>query len=168
MLRSNPQTWRCPVRLGCSGPQGRRCVGWEKQLALVGQEPVGRAARRFEELRVWQQARLLVRAVYSDFESAPRDYSFRDQIQRAALSIMNNIAEGFERASPKEFSRFLEIAKSSCGEVRSMYYVAQDIRYITIECAQLRRQHAAGIAQGIEAFRKHLVRQSARRGNTES
>ena len=74
-------------------------------------------AERFEELEIWQQARALNRNVYAFLKKCD-DYSFRDQMRRAALSLMNNIAEGFERKGNKEFAHFLYIAKGSCGEVR--------------------------------------------------
>lgn len=74
-------------------------------------------------MEVWQASRKLVRTVYEIFSSI-HDFSFRDQITRASLSIMNNIAEGHERDSKKEFARFLKIAKGSCGEVRSMLLIA--------------------------------------------
>ena len=71
------------------------------------------AARRFEDLWVWQQARELVKGIYQDFHTAggARDFGFRDQIQRAAVSIMNNLAEGFERSTDADFARFLDVAK---------------------------------------------------------
>jgi four helix bundle protein len=90
-------------------------------------------ASHFEDLTIWQYARQLLKEIYSIFMIrglAQRDYGFRDQLQRAALSVMNNIAEGFERSSKADFARFLDIAKGSCGEVRSMLYVASDLGYI--------------------------------------
>jgi len=90
-------------------------------------------ASTFEDLTIWQDARRLLKEIYSIFTikgPAQRDYGFRDQLQRAALSVMNNIAEGFERSSKADFARFLDIAKGSCGEVRSMLYVASDLGYI--------------------------------------
>ena len=90
-------------------------------------------ASTFEDLTIWQDARQLLKEIYSIFMIkglAQRDYGFRDQLQRAALSVMNNIAEGFERSSKADFARFLDIAKGSCGEVRSMLYVASDLGYI--------------------------------------
>lgn len=93
-------------------------------------------AEQFEDLRIWQQARRQAGEVYRDIggeSSAARDFGFRDQIQRAAVSVMNNIAEGFERHSPKEFAHLLGVAKGSCGEVRSMLYLAEDLHYISPE-----------------------------------
>jgi four helix bundle protein len=87
---------------------------------------------RFEDLLVWQKAKELTVIVYSIFRES-RDFGFRDQIQRASVSIMNNIAEGFERKGAKEYSRFLYIAKGSAGEVRSMLYSAIELGYIDKE-----------------------------------
>lgn len=83
----------------------------------------------FEDFKIWQDARLLVKEIYS-FTSQIKDYGFNDQIQRAAVSVMNNIAEGTESGSDLMFKRFLLIAKGSCGEVRNMLYVAADLDYI--------------------------------------
>jgi four helix bundle protein len=87
---------------------------------------------RFEDLLVWQKAKELTIIIYSIFREN-RDYGFRDQIQRASVSVMNNIAEGFERKGAKEYSRFLFISKGSAGEVRSMLYVASELDYIDKE-----------------------------------
>jgi four helix bundle protein len=83
---------------------------------------------RFEDIEAWKEARALVRVIYSHFNEI-RDFSFRDQIQRAALSIMSNIAEGFDRGSNKEFVQFLIIARGSVSEVRSLANAAVDIGY---------------------------------------
>ncbi len=85
--------------------------------------------KRFEDLIAWQKAKELVLLVYREFRSC-KDHSFRDQIQRAAVSIMNNIAEGFERQTNKELRNFFYIAKGSAGEVRSMVSLALDLGYI--------------------------------------
>lgn len=85
---------------------------------------------RFEDIIAWKKSKELTRLIYGALSSL-RDFGFRDQIQRAVVSIMNNIAEGFERKGNKEFKNFLFIAKGSCAEVRSMLYVAYDLRYIT-------------------------------------
>ncbi|MEI8343295.1 MAG: four helix bundle protein, partial [Verrucomicrobiota bacterium] len=77
----------------------------------------------FEDMQVWQDAQDLAVAIYQDM-GIVKDFSFVDQIKRAAVSISNNIAEGAERVTPSEFARFLDIAKGSVGEVRSMYRLA--------------------------------------------
>ena len=84
----------------------------------------------FEEIKVWQKAKELCVITYKIF-STSKDYGFRDQIQRASVSVMNNIAEGFERKGNKELSRFLYISKGSCGEVRSMLQLALELGYIS-------------------------------------
>jgi len=88
---------------------------------------------KFEELIAWQKSRELVTAIYkvTSGKEFSRDFGLRDQIQRAAVSIMSNIAEGFERAGRAEFHQFLVIAKGSCAEVRSQLYIALDIGYIS-------------------------------------
>src|SRR3989337_476091 len=88
--------------------------------------------RRFEDLIAWQKARELTKNVYllTATERFSKDFGLRDQIQRAAVSVMSNIAEGFERGGNQEFLQFLYIAKGSCGEVRSQLYVALDRWYI--------------------------------------
>lgn len=85
---------------------------------------------RFEDILAWQKARDLAKSCYSLSQDV-RDYSFRDQFQRASVSIMNNIAEGYERQSTKDFQKFLFIARGSCGEVRSMLYLGSDLGYIS-------------------------------------
>ncbi len=84
---------------------------------------------KFEDIIAWKKAEVLTIDVYN-FLKNNRDYSFRDQIQRASVSIMNNIAEGFERRSNKEFRQFLFIAKGSAGETRSMLHLAKELGYI--------------------------------------
>lgn len=113
----------------------------------------------FEDLRIWQEARVLVREVYTcvgKSANVAKDWGFRDQIQTAAVSIMNNIAEGFERSSDKDFARFLDIAKASCGEVRSMLYLAEDLEYIASTDSAKLREKAVNISKGIAALTKHL------------
>jgi four helix bundle protein len=117
---------------------------------------------QFEDLRIWQEARELVKLVYhtiSSDQAAAKDWGFRNQIQAAVVSIMNNIAEGFERGSDKEFARFLDIAKASCGEVRSMLYLAEDLDYIDSKISIDLRGKAVSISKGISALSKHLRRQ---------
>ena len=87
---------------------------------------------RFEDVVSWQKARELTKLVYrlSKAVEFGRDFGLRDQIRRASVSIMSNIAEGFERGGDKEFIQFLSQAKGSCGEVRSQLYVALDQEYL--------------------------------------
>lgn len=87
---------------------------------------------KFEDMLVWQKSKDLSKKIYKEFENA-KDWGFKDQIQRAAVSIMNNIAEGFERKSHQEFKHFLFIAKGSCGETRSMLHLAFDLGKIDFE-----------------------------------
>lgn len=87
---------------------------------------------RFEEIEAWKKARELTRAIYllTTEGAFARDFGLRDQIRRAAVSVMSNIAEGFERDGNKEFRQFLSLAKGSLGEVQSQLYVALDVQYI--------------------------------------
>jgi len=91
--------------------------------------------KSFEDLTCWQEARALVQLAYSASAvgELSRDFGTRDQLRRAALSVMNNIAEGFGRDSNKQFIRFLDIAQSSCMEVKSISYVLDDMNWLTSE-----------------------------------
>jgi four helix bundle protein len=90
---------------------------------------------RIEAITAWQEARELVNQVYTLTSREPlsKDYGLRDQLQRAAISIMANIAEGFDCDSNIEFARFLGIARRSAAEVQSLLYASHDIGYITEE-----------------------------------
>lgn len=88
--------------------------------------------QKFEDLISWQKSKELAIFVYKLF-NVSRDFGFKDQIQRAVISISNNIAEGFERGGDKELRYFLYISKGSCGEVRSMAHVALELNYIKKE-----------------------------------
>ncbi len=87
---------------------------------------------KFEDVVAWQEARCLSQQIYvlSSTGDLARDFGLRDQMRRAAVSAMTNIAEGFDCDSPKEFARFLEIARRSAVEVQSLLYVALDAAYI--------------------------------------
>jgi four helix bundle protein len=93
--------------------------------------------KNFEDLEIWKEARHLTREIYTLCKGPKfsKDFSLRGQMQDAAVSIMSNIAEGFERGGNQEFVQFLYIAKGSCGEVRSQLYVAFDQEYIDQESA---------------------------------
>jgi len=90
---------------------------------------------KFEELRAWQRAHELAMFIYrlTKKDSFARDFSLKDQIQRSSISVMSNIAEGFERYSPSEFRQFLSIARGSVGEVRSQLYLAKSLGHLTSE-----------------------------------
>jgi four helix bundle protein len=90
------------------------------------------AVKAFEDLEVWKEARRLTQRIYqlTKNENFSKDFALRDQIRRAAVSVMSNIAEGFERGGNQEFVQFLYVAKASCGEVRSQVYVALDQSYV--------------------------------------
>lgn len=104
---------------------------------------VGQPIRQFEDIIAWQKARVLTRDVYvaTRAEAFRKDFGLSGQIQRSAVSVMANIAEGFERRGPGEFHRFLGIAKASCAEVGSHLYVAFDVGYLSqTEFDQLQNQ----------------------------
>lgn len=110
---------------------------------------------RFEDILAWQKAKILTIKIYLILKDN-KDYSFKDQLQRAAISIMNNIAEGFERKSDKEFKYFLFIAKGSCGEVRSMLYIANELNYIPKEKNRELYLSALEISRLLSGFIKKL------------
>lgn len=111
---------------------------------------------KFEDILAWQETRILVRVIYGEFKRC-KDYAFRDQIQRAAVSIMNNIAEGYERKGNKEFSKFLYISKGSCAEVRSMSYIALDLGYINEEKFNELQERSDKISRMLSNFIKRLA-----------
>lgn len=90
---------------------------------------------RFEEINAWQEARKLTNMVYevTKHQNFAKDFGLRDQVRRAAVSIMSNIAEGYESQSKDDFVRFLYYAKRSAGEVRSELYVARDQKYLDVK-----------------------------------
>jgi four helix bundle protein len=113
---------------------------------------------KFEDIEVWKISRELVNDVYRMTRAIPfsRDFGLRDQLQRASVSIMSNIAEGYERGSNKEFVQFLFIAKASAGEVRSLSYVSYDQKYIDEESFMNLSLRAAIISRQIKGFIVYL------------
>lgn len=89
--------------------------------------------KRFEDITAWQRARTLVRDIYevTSRGNFAKDYSLKDQIRRASISVMSNIAEGFSRQTDREFIQFLHVAKGSASEMQSQLYVALDLEYIS-------------------------------------
>lgn len=113
---------------------------------------------RFEDIPIWRDSRSLVKEIYSitrigDFK---KDTGLRDQIQRASVSIMTNVAEGFERRSTKEFIQFLNYSKASAGEVRSLLYVSFDIGYIDEPKFDQLGDQATELSKAIAGFVKYL------------
>jgi four helix bundle protein len=111
--------------------------------------------RNFEDLKIWKMSRELVNLVYSDFRSC-KDFGFRDQVTRAGISFMNNISEGFCRNSDNEFRQFLNISKGSTGEIKSMYYIAEDQKYVKSEVAIDRRNISQRLINSTSNFMKYL------------
>jgi four helix bundle protein len=116
---------------------------------------------RFEDLIAWQKARELTREIYSISKagSFSKDFGLAGQIQRAAVSIMSNIAEGFERGGRAEFHQFLSTAKASCAEVRSQLYVALDAGYLDKGTFDRLMAHAEEVARIVGGLRASVDRQ---------
>jgi four helix bundle protein len=110
---------------------------------------------QFEEIIAWQKAKQLSAELYILFKNN-KDYSFRDQICKASVSIMNNIAEGFERNSDKEFKHFLYMAKGSTGEVRSMLYLADELNYFNAKKVTELLETSLEISRLLSGFIKTL------------
>jgi len=111
--------------------------------------------KNFEDLDIWKYARIVTKQVYKDFRSN-RDFGYRDQIQRASVSVMNNIAEGFCRQTKREKINFCNFAKGSAGEVKNMYYVAEDLNYLSIQECNERRNAIQKLMNGISGFMHYL------------
>lgn len=119
--------------------------------------------KQFEDLPVWQEARQFVDEKYRLIESNKKlksNFSLSDQLRRAAISILLNIAEGFERGSNKEFANFLNISKGSAGEVRSVLYILLDNGYTTTEIFSEYKNKALEISSHLSNFRKYLLNNS--------
>lgn len=117
--------------------------------------------KNFEDIIAWKKARFLTNELYDIFQDH-RDFSFKDQILRASISIMNNIAEGFDRGTDKEFIYFLNVARGSSSEVRSMLYVASDRNYITDTKKQELIQQTNDIGKIITGLKKSLATRDKR------
>ena len=110
---------------------------------------------RFEDIEAWKEGRLLVVDVYKAL-SKVKDFGFRDQIQRAAISITSNIAEGFDRGSNKEFIQFLTIARGSASEVKSEAYNALDLGYIDSKTFDDLSARSLSVSNLINGFIRYL------------
>ncbi|HEX8734421.1 MAG TPA: four helix bundle protein [Pyrinomonadaceae bacterium] len=113
---------------------------------------------RFEDLIAWQKARELTREIYKITNSGDfaKDFGLREQIRRASVSIMSNLAEGFERGRTTEFHQYISIAKGSCAEVRSQLYVAWDAEYLEKDNFVQLMQMAREVGKIIGGLRKSI------------
>ena len=120
---------------------------------------------KFEDIIAWQKARSLTRSIYTVTRRGEfaRDFGLSKQIQRAAISIMSNIAEGFERHGAKEFHQFLSVSKSSCAEVRSHLYVALDLQYVSSDVFAKLMSQAQEVARVVGGLRSSIHRNLAKR-----
>lgn len=121
---------------------------------------------RFEDIEAWKEARILVKEVYEYFRDI-KDFSLRDQIQRSALSVMNNIAEGFDRGTNKEFIQFLIIARGSVSETKSLGYAAFDIGYIDKDKMERIHDRCFKLTNLINGFIRYLKKNEHRTSNFE-
>lgn len=115
-------------------------------------------ARQFEDLEVWKKSRVLSANIYKLSNNAlfNKDFGLRDQMRRAAVSVVSNIAEGFERKSNKEFLYFLNVAKASAGELRAQAYIAIDLNYLTNEEFEIIQNDIIEISKMLFGLMKHL------------
>jgi len=122
--------------------------------------------KKFEEIESWKKARSLTNKVYAVTLTGPfaKDFGLKDQIRRASVSILSNIAEGFERGGDKEFLQFLAVAKGSAGELRAQLYVALDQKYVSTEAFERLLIEVTQVSQLISGFMRYL-KQSDFRGN---
>jgi len=111
--------------------------------------------KNFEDLEIWKMSRELVNLIYSDLRNC-KDFSFKDQMTRAGISVMNNISEGFCRRTDSEFRNFLNISKGSAAEVKSMMYIAEDLGYIIKETALDWRNRSQRLINSLGTFMKYL------------
>jgi len=118
--------------------------------------------QRFEDIQAWQETRILVKMIYqlTNKENFSKEYGMRDQIRRASVSVMNNIAEGFDCESKIEFARFLGIARRSAVEVQSILYAALDVDYINQTEFDLYYEQARKAKALIGGFKRSLAKQS--------
>jgi four helix bundle protein len=120
--------------------------------------------KKFEDISAWQKSRELTREIYgvTGQGNFSKDFGLKDQIRRASVSIMSNIAEGFERSGTGEFSQFLATAKGSAGEVRSQLYVAFDQGYIAKAAFETLASSATQISRMISGLMSYLRRSGVR------
>ena len=117
---------------------------------------------RFEDIRAWQEARTLTKQIYAMTKEGAlsKDFGLRDQLQRAAVSVMANIAEGFDCDSHAEFARFLGFARRSAVEVQSLLYAALDAGYIPPEIFKENYEQANKTKAMVSAFKSSIQRRN--------
>ena len=114
------------------------------------------AYQSFEDLEVWQRACRLAVEIFQDFHSC-REFTLKDQIQRAALSVPSNIAEGSERGSLKDFAHFLNISKGSCGELRAQLYIARKLDLLAKPSFDKRVAESKELSAMLEGLRRSIL-----------
>jgi four helix bundle protein len=119
------------------------------------------AYQSFEDLEVWQRGCRLTVEVFKAFATC-KNFSFRDQIQRSALSVPSNVAEGSERGSTKDFAHFLNIAKGSCGELRMQLYIARKLELLTRPAFDTLIKESKELSAMLEGLRRSILSRSAR------
>jgi four helix bundle protein len=114
------------------------------------------AYQSFEDLEVWQRGCRLTVDIFKAFANC-KNFSFKDQIQRAALSIPSNIAEGSERGSSRDFAHFLNIAKGSCGELRTQLYIARKLEFLSKPTFDASVQESKELSAMLEGLRRSML-----------
>ncbi len=124
------------------------------------EEIMAKKIERFEDFIAWQKARKLTSDIYKVTNQGKfaRDFGLKDQIRRAAVSSMSNLAEGFERGRPSEFHQFLSVAKASCAELRAQLYVALDVGYLSTETFGTLMSQATEVGQILGGLRASVER----------
>jgi four helix bundle protein len=122
------------------------------------------AYQSFEDLEVWQRACRLTVDIFKVFESC-KNFSFKDQIQRAALSVPSNVAEGSERGSSKDFAHFLNIAKGSCGELRTQLYIARKLELLTKPAFDALIKESKELSAMLEGLRRSMLARISSKSN---
>ena len=120
------------------------------------------AYQSFEDLEVWQRGCRLTVDIFKAFAEC-KNFSFRDQIQRSALSVPSNVAEGSERGSTKDFAHFLNIAKGSCGELRTQLYIARKLDFVTKSDAEKLVAESKELSAMLEGLRRSVLSRPAKR-----
>jgi four helix bundle protein len=123
------------------------------------------AYQSFEELEVWQRACRLVVDIFKNFRAC-KEFTLKDQICRAALSVPSNIAEGAERGSARDFAHFLNIAKGSCGELRTQLYIARKLDLLTKGSFDRGVTESKEISSMLEGLRRSMLTRAAQKRST--